>query len=255
MTIVAGDTPDWLPDSSASVDNIVKLQTFTLNTGGQAQFTETLTVGKSYKSLYLIFFAPLHTGVYTVTVSAKDAAANIYWAQTYSWSLLALGIRRFAVPVPCTAGGLLSVFVAGGTLNDTVQMALYGGTDQVVGSGPLYRPDGRLYAFGGNAFHGTNAAGETLISAPGAGSRILLASLDIMCQCPAAGAAFYFVQGIVNGTTFHIATAGGAANQIEIAQAVLPAGGLLLDDNTALVSNQAGSPSAVFADGTYDEVF
>lgn len=259
MTItVAGDTPDWLPDSSASVDNIVPLRTFTLDTGGQPEFTEVITVGKSYKSLYLLFFAPTHTGVYTVTIAAKDASANIYWSQTYSWSLLALGIRRFAVPIPCTTGGLLSVFVIGGTLGDTVQMALYGGTDQRVGNGPLYRPDGRLYPIGLQAAQGTNVAGGTVISAPGAGSHILIATLELFVQSTANNGAVLTVAGTINGTSVNLGQLGLGANTTSNnggRSVNVPPGGILLDDNTALTYSVVGGIGLVNVAVLYDTVF
>ena len=249
-----GDTPDWLPDPSGGVDIVVKQANFAFSGGSPNFFSTTIDTGKSYQALLCSLVPRDHSGEYTILINVSDPSGNGYWSRTYKRSLVALTGAQVIFPAPCTAGGSVLFEVTGPVGATTFTLLVSGVVSDATGLLVPLRADARPYPVGANPFHGTNTGGETLIAAPGAGKRILLAGGSLLVQSPAAGNAFLQWNATVGGAAYHPAqVAVGTASDTAV-NVPIPPQGILLDDNTALTTTTGGGPSAVSSDGTYDIV-
>ena len=246
------DTPDWLPDTSASVDQLLPLTTYTIAHSPSNFFTFGAPLNKSYQSFYLNFFLPSNPGAYNISVSALDPLGNTYWTDSYSWSFS--GSSYFAVDVPGTVGGSVLFRVQGNPLGATVEAALYASVAPLPGGFSKWRRDGRMKPIGSLAATAYVAVAGTLIAAPGAGTRLLIKKLSISLLTGAANACQAYWGATTGGTAWNPFMVSCSASQgndkVEYYE-----DGILLDDNTSLAyAFQIGAPAAASFNAVYDVV-
>ena len=246
------DTPDWLPDTSSSVDNLVALQTFTIAHSPSNFFDVTATLSKSYQSFYLLFALPSVSGAYTVGVTAFDPSGNPYFVDTYNWSFA--GNRYFAVDVPGTVGGSVRFRVSGQPLGTTVEAALYGSVAPRPGGNAAWRRDGRLRPLGMNSVHFTTAAGGTAIAAPGAGSRLAIVSGVIQLAANVNLSSDVAVNATVSGVLANLGWAAAAVSSYGTAPLVIPPMGIVVDDNTGIGVGVGNTPAEIDVSIYYDVI-
>jgi hypothetical protein len=152
---------------------------------------------------------------------------------------------RFFFPMGVQVGDEIEVFVLG------LSGANWSGTLSLVGHGlfcqpsPL-RPDDRLAPLGSLiASAAASSTAETLIAAPGAGLRLLLASLSLN---GVGSTAFGSVTATVGGTTTNLGTVGGQSGTGNL----IGPQGLLLDADTSV--GIAWAAGEVVGNAQYDVV-
>lgn len=248
---VPSDTPDFLDEFQGLVDNLLALATITY-AGSPPRVAETFATNKSYQSVGISFTTGANSGTYTFILTVKDALGNQLYQQAYSRGCPSGFVQQFLFPAPCVAGGQLVIVFQGPSGSTTSQAAVYGSLSPMGSTGQLYRPDARPYPTGGSGADGTNTAGGTLIVAPGAGRRIMLASLAMLIQSPAAGNAYSQVIAEVGGVNIKVGEVGCGNGSVATGVGAIPPWGILCDENTAVTYNQAGTPGTLDHSATYD---
>lgn len=185
----------------------------------------------------------------TITVTITDATGIVpTWSERQT-ATAALQTLQFVSPYSYTPASALNVTVTS-SVNQVHNCPTFinGYGTQINGSnGPgLTRPDGRAYPTGGTLIAAATGVGTaaTLIPAPPAGVRIMLASLSLSTS---------------GGNGSITATIGGAANDLFVlfsstnGNAPVPASGWLLDPATPLLIAANGGALQIGV-ATYDLV-
>lgn len=239
-------------------------------TVGQGALTVPVTISPNWRSLYVglydagaaLFGLPLQQlppgpaftvrgvqsgflyGYFPVLYSPPDASGNpLFWRYPV-WS----GLDEVVNVQFLQSVGPSQCYI--GADNDPTDIALDTNTAFPV-STALVRPDGYSYPRNSRsaspAAIGTPVTGSVVVAAPGAGFGLMIGSIEVLCGIPnGAGLAVADVAGTIGGVTAILATAtsaaSGSTNPVAIYgdRVVWPAG-VLLDGNTALVLNSAGT--------------
>ena len=247
---MGSDTPDWLPDSSASVDLLVPLQTFTIAHSPTNFFNVAATLQKSYQSFYFYAFLPSVLGPYNITVTAFDVVGNPYYVDSFQWSFA--GASYFALDIPGTVGGSVSLRVSGQPLGTTVQMAMWGSVSPRPGGAGVWRRDGRHTPLGLLVANFQNAAGGVMLAAPGAGSRYILSGGNLLIAANVNLSSVVEVNATINGILCNIGLAAGAVSSYGVGRFEIPPMGLLIDDNDAIAVAVGNAPAAINVSLYYD---
>ena len=253
MTIsVAGDAPDWIGSKDASADTLIK----TTSAVSVSQYTQIVTVGKSYRSVVITTQIQGYNGQNLVYLQCSDAASDLMFVSPslYSRGSYNDELRQWVFPCPVSAGGQIKLTITPVSANAIFRsVIMVGSTDDLTGIGGPTRSDGWPYPLGQNAAHDESSASATLIAAPGAGRRIMLMSLFTTLPSGVISGEV-IVQGIIGGTTIDLSVAAIVANADGVtAVAPVPPQGLLLDDDTAVsVINLSTAPQRTNA--VYDLV-
>ena len=256
MTLIPLDTPDFVTDETGGVDVILTTTTFNFSGGSPNFFNKTFTTGKSYRSILCSLVPRDHSGVYIVTVNIIDPLNNGYYSRTYTYSLVALTGTQVVLPAPCAASGSMFFQVQGPAGASAFTLTIAGAVSDISKASGLYRTDGRLYPVGQKSATYFGAANGTLISAPGAGSRIMMRWVDGACLA-AAATTIDALQATVNGAAVNLmAFVLGNGQSAKDSKDWIS--GLLLDDNTAVTVGTAlagtAAPFGVTFNAAYDVV-
>ena len=254
MTTIPADTPDWLPAEQGATDTLLPYALYPLNAGTN-DYSAVITCSKSYQAVVLRVQPPssANDAVYTIVVAALDHAGNQYYVKSVSWSINYSDPPTIVLPIPLTAGGALQFTIYAPAAGVSLYMSISGCTATLVQGSTLVRSDGRPYPVGSNA---VTSGATTLIAAPGAGRRLLLASVFAFIEATAVNV-FMNVVATINGASVNLVGVGAyASSQISVnqASAPIPPQGLLCDDNTGITLSVTGVPNNDYVTIIYDVV-
>ena len=250
--IIPSDTPDFLTTPQGALDELFPYQNVSLAGGPPSSFVKSFSIGKSYQTLTIRLATASQSGQYDIYVVSNDPAGNNVANLHYQWSLNLGSDIIVPLPIPMIVGGIVRVTLSFPTASAVVNLAVYASVNPRSSDGQMWRKDGRPYPVGLQGALGTTAAGGTLVAAPGAGSRIIVATLEIFQYSAAGNPSVVNAVAVVGGNSIILGRAVGPTNAPGETQCHIPERGILLDDNQALTYSIFQAPSLVGVTVTYD---